>query len=90
MTLQDYLTPNLQDLQIRGMAKSTQDDYVRAVQKISQHYNKLPDQITEDDLREYFSARGGSPALSKKCKKVWTIRQHSGHVWAQILLHVHP
>ena len=54
MTLQDYLTRNLQDLQLRGMAPSTQDDYVRAVQKISQHYNKLPDQITEDELRQYF------------------------------------
>ena len=39
MTLQDYLARNLQNLQLRGMAKSTQDDYVRAVQKISQHYN---------------------------------------------------
>jgi site-specific recombinase XerD len=54
MTLQDYLTRNLQDLQLRGMAKSTQDDYVRAVRKISEHYNKLPDQITEDEIRDYF------------------------------------
>jgi integrase/recombinase XerD len=54
MTLQNYLTRNLQDLQLRGMAKSTQDDYVRAVQKISEHYHKLPDRITEDELREYF------------------------------------
>lgn len=54
MTLQDYLTRNLQDLQLRGMAPSTQDDYVRAVQKISEHFDKLPDQITEDELREYF------------------------------------
>ena len=54
MTLQDYLDRNLQDLQLRGMAPSTQDDYVRAVRKIAEHYNKLPDQITEDELREYF------------------------------------
>jgi site-specific recombinase XerD len=54
MTLQDYLTRNLQDLQLRGMAKATQDNYLRAVRKISEHYNKLPDQITEDEIREYF------------------------------------
>ena len=54
MTLQDYLTQNLQDLQLRGMAKATQDNYLRAVRKISEHYNKLPDQITEDEIRQYF------------------------------------
>jgi len=54
MTLQEFLSRNLQDLQLRGMAKSTQDDYVRAVRKISEHFKKLPDQITENDLREYF------------------------------------
>jgi len=54
MTLQDYLTRMLQDLQLRGMAPSTQDDYVRSVRKISEHFNKLPDQITEDEIRDYF------------------------------------
>jgi integrase/recombinase XerD len=54
MELQDYLTRNLQDLQLRGMAKDTQDNYMRAVRKISEHYNKLPHQITEDEIREYF------------------------------------
>ena len=54
MTLQDYLTRMLQDLQLRGMAPSTQDDYVRSVRKISEHYNKIPDQITEDEIRDYF------------------------------------
>ena len=54
MALQDYLTRNLQDLQLRGMAKATQDNYLRGVRKNSEHYNKLPDQITEEEIREYF------------------------------------
>lgn len=54
MTLQEYLARMLQDLQLRGMAKPTQDNYVRSVRKISEHYNKLPDQITEEQIREYF------------------------------------
>jgi len=54
MTLQDYLDRNLQDLQLRGMSEATQDNYLRAVRKISEHYNKLPDQITEEEIREYF------------------------------------
>lgn len=54
MTLDDYLARNLQDLQLRGMARDTQDNYTRAVRKVAEHYNKLPDQITEEELREYF------------------------------------
>ena len=54
MTLQDYLTRNLQDLHLRGMAKATQDNYLCAIRKISEHYNKFPDQITEEEIREYF------------------------------------
>ena len=54
MTLQDYLDRMLQDLQLRGMSSSTQESYIHAVRKISEHYNKLPDQITEDEIREYF------------------------------------
>ena len=54
MTLDEYLTRNLQDLQLRGMSRDTQDNYTRAVRKISEHYHKLHDAITEDELREYF------------------------------------
>jgi len=54
MELQNYLTRMLQDLQLRGMSKATQDNYLRAVRKISEHCNKLPDQITEEEIREYF------------------------------------
>jgi integrase/recombinase XerD len=54
MPLNDYLFRMDQDLQLRGMAPSTQHDYLRAVRKISEHYQISPDQITEDQLREYF------------------------------------
>lgn len=54
MTLQYYSNRMLQDLQLRGMAPSTQESYLYAVRSVSEHYNKLPDQITEDELREYF------------------------------------
>jgi integrase/recombinase XerD len=53
-TLDDFLNRMQQDLQLRAMAPSTQEDYLRAVRKISEHFSKPPDLITEDDLREYF------------------------------------
>lgn len=44
----------LQYLQFRGMSTSMQENYLCAVSKISEHFNKSPDQITEEKLREYF------------------------------------
>jgi len=43
-----------QDLQLMGMSESTQFNYLRAVRKISEHYQKWPDQITEEELRDHF------------------------------------
>lgn len=44
----------LADLQLRGLASKTQDAYIRAVRQLAAHYNKSPDQITEEELRAYF------------------------------------
>jgi site-specific recombinase XerD len=44
----------IEDLQLRGLSETTQEMYVRAVRKLSEHYNKSPDLITEEDLRQYF------------------------------------
>lgn len=52
--LDDFLHHMLQDLQLRGMSQSTQESYLYPVRKISEHYNKTPDLITEEELREYF------------------------------------
>lgn len=44
----------LEDMQLRGMAEKTQESYLRSVRKLAEHYNKPPDQITEEELRQYF------------------------------------
>jgi len=44
----------IEDMQLRGLAEKTQEAYLRAVRQISTHYNKSPDQISEDELRGYF------------------------------------
>ena len=43
-----------EDLQLKGYSERTQQMYVRAVRQLAQHYNKSPDKITEEDLRDYF------------------------------------
>lgn len=44
----------LQDMQLRGYSERTQQMYLRAVRKLAEHYGKSPDQITEQELRDYF------------------------------------
>jgi integrase/recombinase XerD len=41
-------------LQLRGLSERTQEAYTRAVRQLSEHYHKSPDQITEEELRQYF------------------------------------
>ena len=44
----------LEDLQLRSLAPSTQQCYVEAVKHLTQYYRRAPDQISEDELRQYF------------------------------------
>lgn len=44
----------IEDMQLRGFAPGTQHVYVQAVQRFAQHFDKSPDQITEEELRQYF------------------------------------
>ncbi len=44
----------IEDMQLHGFAAKTQDAYLRAVKQLAEHYRKSPDQITEEELRQYF------------------------------------
>ena len=44
----------IEDLQLRGLAPKTQEAYVGAVRQLAKHYEKAPDQISEEELRQYF------------------------------------
>jgi site-specific recombinase XerD len=44
----------LDDLKLRGLSESTQEVYVRAVRQLAEHYERPPDQITDEELRQYF------------------------------------
>lgn len=44
----------IEDLQLRGFAPKTQEAYLRAVRQLAEHFKKLPEDITEEDLRQYF------------------------------------
>ena len=44
----------IEDLQLRGLSERTREMYVRAVRQLAEHYHKSPDQITEEERRDYF------------------------------------
>ena len=44
----------LEDLRLRGFALKTQEAYLGAVRQLAIYYHKPPDQITEEELRQYF------------------------------------
>jgi site-specific recombinase XerD len=44
----------IEDMQLRGFAERTQEAYLLAVRQLARHYGKSPDQIDEEELRQYF------------------------------------
>jgi integrase/recombinase XerD len=44
----------IQDMQLRGFSARTQECYVAAVRQMAKHFRLSPDQLTEEDLRQYF------------------------------------
>lgn len=50
-SLRDRMT---RDMQLRGYSQRTQEAYLRAVRKLAEHYGKRPDQLSEEQVRNYF------------------------------------
>jgi site-specific recombinase XerD len=44
----------LEDLQLHGYAPSTQQVYVCAIKQLAGHYHRSPDELTEEQIRQYF------------------------------------
>jgi len=44
----------IEDMQLHGFAIRTQEAYLLAVRQLAKHYHKPPDQIKEEELRQYF------------------------------------
>lgn len=44
----------IEDMQLRGMSPHTQRWYISAVRQLAAHYMRSPDQLSEEELREYF------------------------------------
>ncbi len=55
--MKDYYQQSMRALQLAGMSKSTQKGYTRSVRMLVDFCGKTPDQITEQELQDYFLHR---------------------------------
>jgi site-specific recombinase XerD len=44
----------IEDLQLHGFAPATQQAYLSAVKQLAEHYHQSPDQLVEEQIRQYF------------------------------------
>ena len=44
----------IEDMQLRGLSVRTQETYVRVVRQLAEYYRKPPDQLSQEELRQYF------------------------------------
>jgi len=44
----------LEDMQLRGLSARTQEAYARAVWQLAAYYHRSPDQLSDEELRQYF------------------------------------
>jgi integrase/recombinase XerD len=42
----------LEDMQLRGLAARTQESYLAAVRQLAVHYDRSPDQLSDEELRQ--------------------------------------
>ena len=43
----------MEDMVLRGLKEKTQDAYLRAVRQLAAYYNKSPERVSEEELRQY-------------------------------------
>jgi site-specific recombinase XerD len=44
----------IQDMRLRGLSEGTQQTYVDAVRSLARHFDRSPDLLTDDEIRQYF------------------------------------
>ena len=44
----------IEDMQLRGLSSGTQHGYVRSVRVLAEHYHRSPDQLSDEQIREFF------------------------------------
>src|SRR5512138_1356886 len=57
-----------QQVTLRGQSQSTLDNYIKCISRISLHFSRLPDQISDDEINEYLCALALDPKAPSTCR----------------------
>lgn len=60
----------LEEMQLRGLSSGTQDCYLSAVRRLAAHYRRPPDELSDEELRDYFLYLMNEKQLSSSSCKV--------------------
>lgn len=60
----------MEDLQLKGYSKATQEVYLHCVRKLAKYYGRSPDQVTEEELRAYFLHLGQVEHCARSTLKI--------------------
>lgn len=44
----------IEEMQLRGLAETTQKNYVHTIRRLAAYYDRSPDQITDEEVRSYY------------------------------------
>ncbi len=55
-TFDSHYKQLLKCLKLQGKADNTIDSYSRALRRVSEHFDRLPHRLTQNDLKDYFAA----------------------------------
>jgi len=60
----------IEDMRLRGLAEGTQQVYLEAVKHLATHYSRSPDQLTEDEVRDFILHLTETRKLAKSTVRV--------------------
>lgn len=81
----------IRELVVRGTSPRTQESYVGAIARLAQHYHQPPDQLSDDQLKDYvfylaqekeLSASSLNQAVSAmRAFYSWVLQRPADHLW---------
>ena len=60
----------IEDMQLRGLTPKTQKVYLDAITKLARHYHRSPDQLSEQEIRDYFFYLSEQKGLARSTLRV--------------------
>ena len=60
----------IEDMKLRGLASGTQARYLEAITALAKHYNRWPDEITQEQIKDYLLYLTETKKFAKSTFKV--------------------